>query len=70
MIPLKQQIGEMFINKKVHYKCTCLFPIDVVGTIVRYRIDNNEVIFTIEADNHKAVEVGENTPHATIAILS
>lgn len=68
MKSIKQLIGEYFKGKQVHYKCTCLFPIDCIGTIVDYRIDLNEVIFILES-NGKRIEVGENAPHAKMQVL-
>ena len=69
MKTFKEIFGEYLKGKKVHYKCSCLFPMDVVGVIVDYRVDFNEVIFILES-NGKKIEIGENTPKGTVEILS
>lgn len=68
MKSFKELFGEYLKGKRVHYKCTCLFPIDVIGIIIDYRVELNELVFTLEA-NGKRIDVGENSPKAKIEIL-
>ena len=65
---IKELFGEYLKGKMVHYKCFCLFPVDVIGKIVDYKIDLNELILTLES-NGKRIDIGENTPKAKMEIL-
>ena len=65
---IKELFGEYLKGKKVHYKCSCLFPMVVIGKIVVYKIDLNELIRTLES-NGKRIDIGENTPKAKMEIL-
>ena len=65
---IKELFGEYLKGKMVHYKCSCLFPMDVIGKIVDYKIDLNEMILTLES-NGKRIDIGENTPKAKMEIL-
>ena len=65
---IKELFGEYLKGKMVHYKCSCLFPVDVIGKIVDYKIDLNVLILTLES-NGKRIDIGENTPKAKMKIL-
>ena len=65
---IMELFGEYLRGKMVHYKCSCLFPMDVIGKIVDYKIDLNELILTLES-NGKRIDIGENTPKAKMEIL-
>ena len=65
MIPIKQYIANMFIGKKFHFKCDCLIPIDVIGTVVDSDISKHEIILYVNVDN-KVIHIGLNTPSLTI----
>lgn len=65
---IKELFGDYLKGKRVHYKCTCLFPVDIVGVVVDYKIDLNELILIIES-NGKRIDVGENTPKAKMEII-
>ena len=68
MRSLKGVLGDYLKGKQVHYTCTCLFSLDVIGVIEGYRVENNEIIFTL-ATAGKKIEFGENTAHAKLEIL-
>lgn len=61
MIPVKQYIAELFINKTFRFKCDCLIPIDVIGTVKDYNINNSEIILLVNVNN-KLIHIGLNTP--------
>lgn len=61
MIPVKQYIAELFINKTFRFKCDCLIPIDVIGTVKDYNINNSEIILFVNVNN-KLIHIGLNTP--------
>lgn len=61
MIPVKQYIAELFINKTFRFKCDCLIPIDVIGTVKDYNINTSEIILLVNVNN-KLIHIGLNTP--------
>ena len=61
MIPIKQYIAEQFLNKKFHFICECLIPINITGIVRNYKIINNEIILYISTED-KLVQIGLNTP--------
>lgn len=65
---IKDHIGKSFVGKKLHLKCDCLFPIDVVGTCVGYSLSANEVMLSMDV-NGKVVKFGENHPKLQIEVL-
>lgn len=69
MIPIKQYIAETFINKKFHFICDCLIPINVKGIVKDYKIANNEIILYVLINNNKIVQIGLNTPSLQISPL-
>lgn len=60
MKPIKNYIGEQFLDKKFHFKCDCIIPIDVIATVSDYDISGNEVILTIINDDNKIIHIGLN----------
>ena len=58
----------MFVGKKLHLKCDCMFPIDVTGVCVGYSISSNEVMLAIDV-NGKVIKFGENHPKMQIEVL-
>lgn len=65
----KEFIAKQMIGKKLHFKCDCLFPIDTVGTIMSYVIENNEIIFKVAVGN-KFIDISENHPKLNVAIVN
>lgn len=61
MIPIKQYIAEQFIKNTYHFTCDCLIPLDVIGTVKDYNINNNEIILIVSV-NTKIIHIGLNTP--------
>lgn len=59
MIPIKQYIAEKFLNKTYHFKCNCVMPIDLVGTVVDYEISGSEIILLVSY-NKKIIHIGLN----------
>lgn len=65
----KEFIAKQMIGKKLHFKCDCLFPIDAVGTIMSYVIENNEIIFKVAVEN-KFIDISENHPKLNVAVVN
>ena len=61
----KEYIAAQLLNQTLHFKCDCLFPMDFIGEVIGYRVENNEIIFKIKK-NEKTIEIGENHPKLTI----
>ena len=53
MIPIKQYIAKQFIKNTYHFTCDCLIPLDVIGTVKDYNINNNEIILINEINDIK-----------------
>lgn len=68
MLPIKQYIAERFIGNAYRFKCECLIPIDVIGTVKDYEISHNEIILLVEV-NSKIVHIGLNSPSLTIEAI-
>lgn len=68
MIPAKDYIAKLFINKTIHVKCDCLLPIDVTGIVVDYEIMGNEIVLCLSS-NGKIIRIGLNTPSLQIEEL-
>lgn len=68
MKPLQHILAEQMLNKNVHFKCDCSFPIDITGRIVDYEIISNEIIFKVQYDS-KIISIGLNHPRMTAQIL-
>lgn len=65
MIPIKQYIAKKFIGNTYHFKCDCIMPIDVIGTVVDYEISNHEIILSV-CTSSKIIHIGLNTSSLTI----
>lgn len=68
MIEFKQYIGEKLIGEKLRFKCNCLLPIDIIGEVVDFELNNNEIIWVISS-NGKIYKFGENHPNMYIEKL-
>ena len=68
MISFKEYIAKEFIGKRVHFKCDCLFPLDHVGMIKDYEINNNEIVFIVDVGG-KIIKIGENHPNLQVIQL-
>lgn len=65
MTNFKEYIASSFINKKLHFKCQCLFPLDFVGTIKGYKIQGDEIVWKVDRDG-KIIDIGINHPNMTV----
>ena len=65
---IKDYIAKKLIGEKLHFKCDCLFNIDVIGTIKDYEINNNEIIFIVDADG-RIIKIGENHPNMNVELI-
>lgn len=68
MISFKDYIAKEFIGRRVHFKCDCLFPLDHVGMIKDYEINNNEIVFIVDVGG-KIIKIGENHPNLQVNTL-
>lgn len=68
MISFKDYIAKEFIGRRVYFKCDCLFPLDHVGMIKDYEINNNEIVFIVDVDG-KIIKIGENHPNLQVIQL-
>lgn len=68
MISFKDYIAKEFIGRRVHFKCDCLFPLDHVGMIKDYEINNNEIVFIVDVSG-KIIKIGENHPNLQVIPL-
>ena len=60
MTPIKNYIGETFLNKTYRFKCDCLVPFDLIGTVKDYQIIGHEIVLLVSVNN-KVVHIGLNT---------
>lgn len=65
MIPIKHYIAKQFMGNTYHFKCDCIMPIDVVGTVVDYEISGYEIILSVSTDK-KIIHIGLNTSSLTV----
>ena len=65
---IKDYIAKKLIGEKLHFKCDCLFNINVIGIIKDYEINNNEIIFIVDVDG-KIIKIGENHPNMNIELI-
>ena len=60
MVPIKNYIAELFLNKIYRFKCDCLVPFDLIGTVKDYQIIGHEIVLLVSVNN-KVVHIGLNT---------
>lgn len=65
MNPIKNYMAKQFIGKKLHFVCDCLMPINIVGSIKEFEINNNEIIFIVDVGG-KLIKIGENHPNLRV----
>ena len=68
MTPIKEYIGGLFIGKTLHFKCDCLIPIDVIGTVREYEVVGHDVVLYVETSG-RIIHIGLNTPSLQIDII-
>ena len=68
MIPIKKFIGDQFVGRTFHFKCDCVIPIDITGSVVDYEISGNEIILIVD-NNGKYMHIGLNASSLTIEEL-
>lgn len=68
MIPIKEYIGSLFIGKTLHFKCDCLIPIDVIGTVREYEVVGHDIVLYVETGG-RIIHIGLNTPSLQIDII-
>jgi len=66
---IKTYIGEMLLNKRVHFYCNCIMNLDVTGKVTSWKVVSNEVIWEVTLDSGKVIKIGENHPNMSIEIL-
>lgn len=68
LLPFKTYIADNLIGSTLHFKCDCVFPIDVDGIIKDYEIIDGEIIFKVLVGD-KIVSIGENHPKMMVEPL-
>lgn len=66
MMNFKQHIAKQMVGQVLRFKCTCVLPFDIIGTIRGFEIINNEIIFDVETNN-KIIKIGENHPNLEVS---
>ena len=61
MIAIKEHIAKQFIGRTYRFKCDCIVPFDIIGTVKDYELTGNEIILLVESSG-KIVHIGVNTP--------
>ena len=69
MTKLKDYIASQLIGKKVHFRCQCLFPLDFIGVVKDYTLSNDRIIWKVERENGKIIDIELNHPNMMIEIL-
>lgn len=64
--PLKHILAESLKGRTYNFKCSCILPIDDIGTIKDYEIVNNEILFIVDFHG-KIVRIGENHPNMLLS---
>lgn len=65
MDSIKTYIARQFLNKRYHFKCECLIPLDFVGEVKDYNIEQDEVLLYVELNN-RLITIGLNHPKLMI----
>ena len=60
MTPIKHYIASQFLNNTYHFKCDCLIPFDLIGTVKDYEIVGHEIVLLVSV-NGKIIHIGLNT---------
>lgn len=68
LVPFKTHIADRLIGSSLHFKCDCVFPMDVDGIIKDYEIIDGEIIFKVLVGN-KIISIGENHPKMMVKPL-
>ena len=68
MTPIKDFIAKQFINNTYRFKCDCLIPFDLIGTVKDYQISGNEIVLLVEV-NGKIIHIGLNTSALNIEAI-
>jgi hypothetical protein len=68
MTPIKNYIGDQFLNKTYHFVCDCIIPLDVIGVVKDYEIIGHEIVLTV-LTNEKLIHIGLNTSSLQIKAL-
>ena len=61
-------MAEQLIGTSLHFKCDCVFPMDIDGIIKDYEIIDGEIIFKVLVGN-KMISIGENHPKMMVKPL-
>ena len=60
MISIKEYIAKHFIGRTYRFKCNCIMPFDIVGSVKDYELSGNEIILLVESSG-KIIHIGLNT---------
>ncbi len=64
----KDYIAQSLKGHNLRFKCDCIVPLDVIGTIKDYEIVSGEIIFIVDVKG-KIIKIGENHPNLYVEVL-
>ena len=64
----KDYIAQSLKGRNLRFKCDCIVPLDVIGTIKDYEIISGEIIFIVDVKG-KIIKIGENHPNLYVEVL-
>lgn len=65
MIEVRKYIAEQFKGNRYHFKCDCLLAFDIVGKVVDYILEKDEIVLMVSVEN-KIIKIGLNHPNLKI----
>ena len=65
MIGVREYIAEQFKDNKYHFKCDCILALDIVGKVVDYILEKDEIVLLVSVEN-KIIKIGLNHPNLKI----
>jgi hypothetical protein len=67
MKSFKEYIASQLIGQTLHFKCDCVFPLDVIGYVQHVEVaKDGEFIYTINS-NGKMIKFGSNHPNMMVS---
>ena len=61
MEQFKTYVAKQLVGTSLRFKCDCVFPMDITGTIKDFEIVDGEIIFKVLTEG-KIISIGINHP--------
>lgn len=68
MHPFDTLVYSQMIGKRVHFKCDCLFPIDFIGTVIGFKLNDGVLSYEV-LNNDKTIYIELTHPNMRAEIL-